>query len=350
MRSKFSLIAFVAALIAFQPISASAQIQELVIKFIGQSNLEANSSLLEKPFFEKLTEKSAGKIKVDLQPFNTIGLNGSEVLRLMKSGVLEWASNGINYLSGDRAEFEGCDLAGLTSTLDEVYKACAAYKPVLARLMADNWNAKLLGLQVNHPQVIWCRAPTKGLADLRGKKIRVYNKTLIDFTEGVGATSVSIPFAEVVPALQRGVADCAVSGSFNGNIANFPEVAPHILGVSLGWAPNYIAVNLNVWNKLNAATQKFLEEQFLEMEKESFTRVSVRTTAEGVNCNTGKECLLGKKVTIQYVTPTAEDEKERLRIMRETVVPRWAKRCGAKCAEIWNETVGKAVNLTAPTN
>lgn len=324
-----------------------AQIQDLSIKFIGQSSIESNSSLLERPFFQAITGKSGGKVKVDLQPFNALGLSGTEILRLMKNGVIEWASNGLTFLAGDRPEFEGCDLAGIAQTLNDGYRACVAYKPVIARLMAENWNVKLLALYGNPPQVVWCRDPVKKLTDLSGRKIRVFNKTLVDFGEGVGGTTVTIPMADVVTALQRGVADCAVTGSFNGNIANWPEVAKHIMGVHLGWAVQYAAVNLDAWKKLNPATQAFLEEQFLTLEKESWTNVAVKTTAEGMTCNTGGECTLGKKANIEWVKPTAQDEQDRLRIMNEAVLPRWAKRCGAKCVQEWNDTVGKAVNLTA---
>jgi TRAP-type C4-dicarboxylate transport system substrate-binding protein len=268
----------------------------------------------------------------------------------MKTGALEWASNGLTFLSGDRPEFEGCDLAGITTNLTDAYKACSAYKETLSKLMAENWNVKLLNLfPAGPPQVIFCRDPIKSLADLRGKKVRLFNKTLTDFVEGAGATGVTIPMADVVTAMQRGVADCAITGSFNGNIAGWPEVTPHILGITLGWALQYSAVNLNTWNKLNPDTQKFLEEQFLDLEKDSWTRVAVKTGAEGKTCNTGGECIMGKKFNIQWTDPSAADDKERLRIMREFVVPRWAKRCGAKCAENWNATVGKVVNLTAPT-
>ena len=343
--------ALAAAFIVCQSLSASAEIQNLTIKFIGQSSIEANSSLLEKPFLPKFTERSGGKIKVDLQPFNQLGLNGTEILRLMKTGALEWASNGLTYLSGDRPEFEGCDLAGITTNLADGYKACSAYRETLAKLMADNWNVKLLNLfPAGPPQVIFCRDPIKSLAELRGRKVRLFNKTLTDFVEGAGGTGVTIPMADVVTAMQRGVADCAITGSFNGNIAGWPEVTPHILGITLGWALQYSAVNLDTWKKLNPETQKFLEEQFLDLEKDAWTRVAVKTGAEGKTCNIGGECTLGKKFNIKWVDPSADDDKERLRIMKEFVVPRWAKRCGAKCTENWNATVGKSVNLVAPTN
>ena len=112
----------------------------------------------------------------------------------------------------------------------------------------------------------------------------------------------------------------------------------------------YSAVNLDTWKKLNPETQKFLEEQFLELEKDAWTRVAIKTGAEGKTCNIGGECTLGKKFNVAWVDPSADDEKDRLRIMRKSVVPRWAKRCGAKCADTWNATVGKSVNLVAPAN
>lgn len=349
MRS--SNIAALAAvgLLAWQSLPASAEIQNLDIKFIGQSSLESNSSLLEKPFAAKMVKASGGKIRIDLQPFNTLGLSGAEILRLMKTGTLEWASNGLTFLAGDKPQFEGCDLAGITTTLEKAYAACKAYKPIIAKLMADNWRVKLLALYGNPPQVVWCRTPIKSLTDLKGKKVRVYNKTLTDFTTGAGGTAVTIPFADVVPALQRGVADCAITGTFNGNIAGWPEVAPYILGVYLGWAVQYAAVNLDTWNKLNPDTQKFLTQQFDELEKDSWTRVAAKTTAEGVTCNTGGPCELGKKANITFIHPSAADEQERLRIMRDAVLPKWAARCGSECAKNWNNTVGKIVGLTAPT-
>ena len=330
---------------------ATAEIQQLAIKFIGQSSVESNSKLLETPFFKEMEAKSGGKIKVDLQPFNILGLKGTEILRLMKTGTMEWASNGITFLAGERPEFEGCDLAGITESLDQAYKACAAYKPVFSRIMEKDWNVKLLALYSNPPQMFWCRVPIKGLADLKGKKVRVFNNTLTDFVEGVGGTSVTIPFADVVPAMQRGVADCAVTGSFNGNIAKWYEVTTHLYPLSLGWATQYAAVNLDTWKRLNADTQKFLTEQFLELEKRSWTNVTKQTTEQGVNCNVGKDpCTLegGSKASMTLVKPTAEDEQTRLKVMREAVLARWGKRCGAECAKEWNATIGKVVNLQVP--
>ena len=74
------------------------------------------------------------------------------------------------------------------------------------------------------------------------------------------------------------------------------------------------------------------------------------TTAEAENCNTGKQpCTMGKlaKTTIVPVKP--EEAEAHKKLVEGAVLAGWAKRCGAACAKEWNETVGKALGLTAPT-
>ena len=100
-----------------------------------------------------------------------------------------------------------------------------------------------------------------GLDDLKGKKVRVFNNTMRDFLGGVGATAVSMAFAEVVPALNNGVVDCGVTGSLSGNTAGWPEVAKSVYPMSLGWSINIMAVNLNAWNRLDARVKAFMLEQ-----------------------------------------------------------------------------------------
>jgi hypothetical protein len=44
----------------------------------------------------------------------------------------------------------------------------------------------------------------------------------------------------------------------------------------------------------------------------------------------------------------AEDERLRREALLQTVLPRWAKRCGTECVKDWNASVGKLVGLQAP--
>jgi TRAP-type mannitol/chloroaromatic compound transport system substrate-binding protein len=188
-----------------------------------------------------------------------------------------------------------------------------------------------------------------GLDGFKGKKVRVFNNTMRDFLGGVGATAVSMAFAEVVPALSAGVVDCGVTGSLSGNTAGWNEVTKSIYPMSLGWSINVLAVNLETWKRLDPKVQAFMLEQVKAYEAKMWATIKT-TTGEAENCNTGKQpCSMGKLAKSVIVAVKPEEAETHRKLVEGAVLAGWAKRCGAECAKEWNDTVGKALGLKAPT-
>ena len=304
----------------------------------------------EKTFIEKtFPEASRGRVKIEGVPHDQAGLRGPEILSLLQNGTLQFASYSVSYMAGDDPRFEGCDLAGLTLDADKARAACNAYREVIDRQMQKNWNAKLLAFGGNPPQVFWCRGVIGGLDDLKGKKVRVFNNTMRDFLGGVGATAVSMAFAEVVPALNNGVVDCGVTGSLSGNTAGWPEVAKSVYPMSLGWSINVMAVNLNTWKRLDARTQAFILDQVKAYEDKMWATLK-KADAEAETCNTNRQpCTMGKLASTTIVPVKPAEMEAHKKLVEGAVLSGWAKRCGAECAREWNETVGKVLGLKAPT-
>ena len=320
-------------------------------KVIGLNGPTVASMVDEVPFWrETITKASNGAITADITPLDQMGVDDKTMLRLLRLGVMDFAGMDISKMAGDDPRFEGCDLAGITLDPDKARAACNAYREVIDRQMQKNWNAKLLAFGGNPPQVFWCRNVVGGLADLTGKKIRVFNNTMRDFLNGVNATAVSMAFAEVVPALNNGVVDCAVTGSLSGNTAGWPEVTKSLYPMSLGWSINIMAVNLNTWKRLDARTQDFLLKQVKIYEDKMWDTLK-KATNEADNCNTGKQpCTMGKLAHITIVPVKPAEAEQHKKLVEGAVLAGWAKRCGAECAKEWNGTVGKALGLQAPVN
>jgi len=319
-------------------------------KVIGLNSPTPVSIHDEIPFWRKtLPEASKGAITADITPLDQMSIDDKTMLRLLKLGVMDFAGMDISKMAGDDPRFEACDLAGLTLDPDKARVACDAYRGVIDRQMQKNWNVKLLAFGGNTPQVFWCRDVVSGLAGLKGKKIRVFNNTMRDFLAGVGASAVSMAFAEVVPALSAGVVDCGVTGSLSGNTAGWAEVTKSIYPMSLGWSINVLAVNLDSWKRLDPKVQAFMTEQTKAYEDKMWRTIKT-TTAEADNCNSGiQPCTMGKlaKTTIVPVKP--EETETHKKLVEGAVLAGWAKRCGADCTKEWNDTVGKALGLKAPT-
>jgi len=335
-------------------LSTAAVAQDLPktnVKVIGLNSPTPVSIYDEVPFWRKtIPEASKGAITADITPLDQMGIDDKTMLRLLKLGVMDFAGMDISKMAGDDPRFEACDLAGLTLDPDKAHAACDAYRAIIDRQMQKNWNAKLLAFGGNTPQVFWCRQPVNGLDDLKGKKIRVFNNTMRDFLSGLGATAVSMAFAEVVPALNNGVVDCGVTGSLSGNTAGWPEVTKSLYSMSLGWSINVLAVNLNTWSRLDPKVQAFMLGQVKAYEDKMWATLKKATT-EADNCNTGKQpCTLGKLANIQLVAVKPAEAEAHKKLVEGAVLAGWAKRCGAECAKEWNETVGKVLGLTAPTS
>jgi TRAP-type C4-dicarboxylate transport system substrate-binding protein len=331
--------------------TAAQDLPKTNVKVIGLNSPTPVSIYDEVPFWRKtIPEASKGAITADITPLDQMGIDDKTMLRLLKLGVMDFAGMDISKMAGDDPRFEACDLAGLTLDPDKARAACEAYRGVIDRQMQKNWGAKLLAFGGNTPQVFWCRTPVNGLDDLKGKKIRVFNNTMRDFLSGLGATAVSMAFAEVVPALNNGVVDCGVTGSLSGNTAGWPEVTKSLYSMSLGWSINVLAVNLNTWNRLDPKVQAFMLEQTKAYESKMWDTIK-KATSEADNCNTGKQpCTLGKLANIQLVAVKPAEMEAHKKLVEGAVLAGWAKRCGAECAKEWNETVGKILGLTAPTS
>ena len=202
-----------------------------------------------------------------------------------------------------------------------------------------------MSLQRTPPSGLWGGDKIKGLSDLKGKKVRVFNKTQTDFVSAVGAETVTMPFPEVVPALQRGVVDCALTGTLSGNTAGWPEVSKYLFPLAVGWSIAYEGANLNSWDKFAPSVREFFTKEFTQLENDMWA-IGAQATEEGVACNTGKgSCTLGKPGHMTLVKISAADEARKKALVQDAVLVKWGKGCGTACAEKWNETVVQAVGL-----
>jgi TRAP-type C4-dicarboxylate transport system substrate-binding protein len=196
-------------------------------------------------------------------------------------------------------------------------------------------------------QFIFCSQPVNKITDLKGKKIRVYSTTLGDFVQGVGGTSVTIAFAEVVPALQKGVADCGITGSMPAYQAKWHEVITHAMIMPVGAGMGFAAMSNKMWNTLNADTKTYIQKQYDDLSQRQWANAQTEDE-EALNCLSGRgECTKGETGTVTLTTPSADDVKARNLVLKDYVLKKWAARCSAECITNWNATVAKVVGVKA---
>jgi len=348
MRSIFAATLLAGAVALGGSVEAQ-QLDKKEFNVIGTWNFLTPWKDLEVPFWTKeLPEASGGSLKGSIKSVTEVNLKGTEVLRLLKQGVFDFAAALPIYVEDGGAIIEAVDIAGVARSFKMSREMTDAWMGEMQKVMKERHGSQILASFTWPEQNFYSRGDIKGIEDLKGKKIRVQGTSQGDLAKALGASAVTIAFGEVVPALEKGVVDCGITGTMPAYKAKWPEVTNTLFRLPVGFTVGLWVVNLNSWNKLSPDTRAFLEKQFKALEDKSWKSTEAETE-EGVACTTGQggTCSVGAPGKLKLVLPSEADLKARDKALNDVVLKAWAKRCGDACAAKWTETVGKKYGLEA---
>lgn len=318
---------------------------------IGGLGVQPHFKLIEKPFWtERLPKLSNGEIQAQIKGWDELGLKGPEAWHFVQEGTYQVGDISMARNTGDVPINAAIDLAGLTPTPEDLKKVIEAFRPTFERWYEEKYQIKVLAFWPYPPQLVLCREPMKELADLKARKVRVSSKSQGEFVESFGAAAVYMASPEVQTALQNRVIDCGVTSALSAYKQGWQEGAKYLYPLAVNWQVFAMMFNLKTWKSLSPKLQALIAEQAKVFEKESWDH-NLKEADEGVACMTGKGvCPYGKPATMALVEVKEADRRALSEALRKTIVPNWAKQCGAECATAWNATVGKVVGVQAPIN
>ncbi|WP_226553862.1 TRAP transporter substrate-binding protein DctP [Celeribacter naphthalenivorans] len=333
--------------------SAAAELNKVQLEVIVGNHTDTFTTEYTMPFFnEQLAERSDGRVSANAKPYTELGLSGFEMMDLLKLGTndISWGVPG--YISGDSPIAEGLDLPGLSADLDVIKEAQIAYRSILDHEYNSKFNARLMMMYTQPKLQAYCRLSEDEIANfsldsLKGKKTRVHATSFADFAEAAGMIPVTMAFADVVPALERGVLDCAISSPNAAYGYKWGQVTNAVVDLPAGFATQVVVMNSDTWNDLNEETQGFLTEQFADLEARMAEHTVVSTT-QSAQCLHDGPCPLGDPAGMALLQLNAEDEAKLNTAIEETVLARWGERCGTDCSKTWNETMTPIVGMTIP--
>lgn len=325
------------------------QAQNLKLRAAG--NLVATGLIQqtkEQPFFENFAKNTGTPIDVDYKPMDVLGVKDADGLRVLKSGLFDIVTLRVAQVSRDEPFFLGPDIVGLSTDYETGRKAVDAFRDVFDKRLQERYGGKLLGIYPFGPQVVFCKPAVGGLADLKGKKVRVYDQSLAKFIEKLGGIPVTLSFPETQQALERGVIDCAITGPSSANSAGWPEVTAYFMPIGFQIALNAWTISLPKWNALPDDQKAKLTAAFAKFETEVWA-FSKELFDDAVRCNVGKEpCKTVKKFAMKEVPVRAEDQKLVHDALGTVSLPLWSELCDKsypQCSAVWKQTIGAAVGV-----
>jgi len=302
----------------------------------------------EQPFWRhRITELTHGRVHAEIQPFDRAGFRAEEMLPLMRLGVAPFGTALIAIVSSEEPEFNAVDLPALNPDIATLRETVRLYRPHLREILRERYDVELLAVYTYPAQVTWCTRPFNSLSDLAGRRVRTSSVGQAEMFEALGATSVVIPFAEIVPAMKAGVVECAVTGTLPGNNIGLPQVTTHVHAMAVTWGVSVFGANAAAWEALPPDIRQTIRDGLAQLEAEIWASAD-RETGEGLKCNAGLPgCVNGTPGHMTVVPVTAEDIALRRKLLTDTVLPRWVDRCGPDCTAAWNKYLGPAMGIMA---
>lgn len=329
MRKTLSAVALISAVALLVAGVSGALAQPATWKVVGLNRATPQFKPFEW-FAQELEKRSKGQVRTDLLSIPELGLTGFELVRVIKAGLVDAADMLPTYVAGDVPIIEAVDLPGLYPNLDTAIKAHEKFIPAFQKYQ-DKMGGIVLGIYLWPHQVIWSRKPIRSLDDMKGMKVRVYGTAQTEYLKALGAVPVSVAFAEVYTALERGTVDAAITGTYSGYALKWYEVSKYMVEMNLGPVTGLLIVSKRSWDKASPELQATLRQMGKEFTVQG-VEVGRRTTQQGIDDS--------KKKGIEFIDPGKAVLAGANKVVGSTVIPGWVKRAGGDPAKaLFNEYV-----------
>ena len=309
-----------------------------------------------RPVLERqLPAASGGMLTANAKPLTELGMDGTTVMRELRSGAFDFAHGVFLYVAGDSPVIEGADLTGVTPDLATFKQVADVYKPVMEAEFQKLFNSHILMVYAWPQTHLYCNLAEGttgevGLDAFKDKKIRSFGASMADFiSETLEAVPVAVAFGEVLPSLEKGALDCGATGTLSAYSGKWYQGASHDVQVSLGYTASFLAVNNDTWNGLTADERTLIEAEVAKLEAQSWA-ATISEDTDGINCMANGPCARGDTGGMTQVTMSSDALAAMRASIEGGVIANWAKRCEERspgCVANWNDTIGKLLGYEA---
>ncbi|MFN3880675.1 MAG: TRAP transporter substrate-binding protein [Nitrincola lacisaponensis] len=176
-------------------------------------------------FARLVAEKSNGELKVEVFHGGGLGLREADILRTLQRGMVDMALMYGEYYTRDAPALSTVYAQGAITESEQHLEIL----PVITELYNEGykkWGITTIGGVVApvFDVGLHCKEPINSLDGLKGKKVRVWSRHLVDTFEELGIAAQVIPQNDMYMALQTGVVDCAYYLSTVAKTVSLQEV------------------------------------------------------------------------------------------------------------------------------
>jgi C4-dicarboxylate-binding protein DctP len=306
--------------------SGSAQSADTTLRISLQLPLTSHLGQNLQLFKEEVEKTSNGEIAVEIYDSAQL-YKDNEVPAAVGSGSIEMGVASLTRYVGDIPAVDVFYQPFLFDTEEKVRAAVAPGSTVRGPLdeAIKETGSTVLWWQAYGGSIMLSNgAPVKTPEDLKGKKVRVFGKTLGDFVTAAGGAPTLISGSEQYLAYQRGTVDIGMTGVSGVKSRKLWEVMDTITVTNNADIEFIVVVNTDFWNGLPEAHRDLIQAAALKAEADVRNRMSEIEAA-------AYEAAEANGMTVY--TPTAE-EMAAWKAVSEPVYDNFREKAGALGQEV----------------
>lgn len=204
-------------------------------------------------FADKVREHTNGAIDITVHAGGSL-FGGGDIKRAVQTGQVPIGERFMSAHANEAPLLGWDNIPFIATTYEDNARLWAAAKDTVNAQLAD-LNLVALYTCPWPGQGFYFNKEVKSSADTKGIKFRSYNAATATFAEELGMIPVQIEAAEISQAFATGVAEAMISSGSTGYDRKLWEHVSNYYKVN-AWLPrNYVMVNTQVWEGLDAEVQ-----------------------------------------------------------------------------------------------
>ncbi len=211
-------------------------------------------------FKNEVEKNSNGEIKVQIFPSAQL-FKDSEVHQAVSSGAIEMGVMSLAKLAGTIPAVDVFYIPFMFPNQEKVVAATKVGSPVRALLddaITETGTRPLWWNAYGGVALLSKKKPIRLPEDMEGMKVRVFGKTLGEFTKAVGGAPVTMAGSEQFLAYQRGTVDAGMTGVSAVGPRKLYQVMDYLTLTNHADIEFITIINEDFWQKLSPEEQKII--------------------------------------------------------------------------------------------